>query len=462
MVIILDKNKRSLGFTTERRARILMEKQRACLYRVFPAVVIVKDVDARELKNLPTYRIKIDPGSKYTGIAIICNEINEVVFYMQIEHRGDLVRHNKKTQKDSRRNRRNRETHYRRCKYSKKGRRTYDSSRKEGWLPPSVKSAADNIINWVIRLSRWINITKCSFEAVRFDTQLLDSPDINGVEYQQGELFGYELKEYLLDKYGHECQYCHGASEDNVLEWEHVQPKSKGGSDKVSNATLSCSCCNREKGNILLSDWLKAVKSSADYRNGDSLALARARGIEAVMSGKNKTSDRYCAWATSTRRHIEKFLFAKFTDVECSSGGRTKYNREKILKLPKDHHYDALSVGTVPADGYKDRTGQYVLYTKAQGRGSRLRGNINKCGIITVKFKDRTKTYKGFMTGDIVVADVPKQYKHSGHMVGRIAIRKTGNFDIHPLGGKRCNVSHKFCRTLQKESGYSYQYKKAN
>ena len=472
MVIVLDKHKKPLGFATERRIRILMEKHRACLYRVFPAIVIIKDVDSREFEDLPTYRIKLDPGSKYTGIAIVRNETNEVMFTMQIEHRGDLVRHNKKTQKNSRRNRRNRETPYRRCKYSKKGGRSYDSSRKKGWLPPSVKSTADNVISWVRRLCRWINITECSFEAVRFDTQLLDNPDIEGMEYQHGELFGLELKEYLLDKYGHECQYCHGESEDSILEWEHIRPKSKGGSDKVSNATLSCSCCNQEKGNTLLPDWLENIKASKPYKTGikkeakdrtpkEKLAIARVNGIENVMSGKNNTSNRYCAWVSSTRKYIESFLFDQFKDVECSSGGRTKYNREKILKLPKDHHYDALSVGSIPEDGYKDLTGNYTLYVKAQGRGSRLRGNVNKCGIIITKYTTRAKTYKGFQSGDIVVANVPEKYKYHGHMVGRITIRHSGNFNIKFFGDKTCNVNYKFCRILQKDNGYSYQYKKA-
>ena len=76
MIIILDKHKKPLGFTTERRARKLMEARRACMYRKFPAVIIVKDVDSRDIEKLPSYRIKIDPGAKHTGIAIVCNETN--------------------------------------------------------------------------------------------------------------------------------------------------------------------------------------------------------------------------------------------------------------------------------------------------------------------------------------------------------------------------------------------------
>lgn len=395
MVIALDRYKKPLGFVTERRARILMERRRACLYRVFPAVIIIKDLDSRKIAGLPTYRVKIDPGAKHTGIAIIRNETDEVMFFMQIEHRGDQVHKNKQTQKNSRRNRRSRETPYRRCKY-KNGR--YDSSREEGWLPPSVKSTADNIIAWIRRLSRWIRLTDCSFEAVRFDAQLMDNPNIEGMEYQHGELFGYELREYLLDRYGHECQYCHGVSGDPILEWEHIRPRSRGGSDSVKNATLSCSCCNREKNTMNVREWhevlqgspelpvIQKKKASGQELTGpEKLLLARIRGTKDVMEGKVRKSDRYCAWVNSTRRYLERYLFDRFGEVECSTGGRTKYNRTRILKLPKDHHYDALCVGTVPDAGYTDRTHGYVLYAKAMGRGSRLRGHVNDCGIIITK-----------------------------------------------------------------------------
>lgn len=92
----------------------------------------------------------------------------------------------------------------------RKDKRSYDSSREDGWLPPSIRSAADNVISWVRRLGRWINLTECSFEAVRFDTQLMEDPDIEGEEYQHGTLFGLEIKEYLMEKFGHTCQYCGG------------------------------------------------------------------------------------------------------------------------------------------------------------------------------------------------------------------------------------------------------------
>lgn len=117
MVIVLDRHKRPLEFMTERRCRIVMEKRRAILYRIFPAVIIMKDVDAGEIPDLPEYRIKIDPGSIHTGIAIVRIDTNEMMYAMQIEHRGGQIKANLETRASVRRNRRQRETWYRRPKW---------------------------------------------------------------------------------------------------------------------------------------------------------------------------------------------------------------------------------------------------------------------------------------------------------------------------------------------------------
>lgn len=335
-----------------------------------------------------------------------------------------------------------------------------NSNRPKGWLPPSVRSVGDNVINWVRRLGRLLNITSCSFEAVRFDTQLLDNPDIENTEYQQGTLFGYELREYLLDRYGHQCQYCGGVSGDNILEWEHIHPKSRGGSDSIKNATLACHTCNQDKGNLSLDEWATIERGAKGPAARKKLAEARLKGIDRVKANKPlKVSNRYCAWANSSRQYIEAGLFEQFGEVECASGGRTKFNRIQ-LGLPKDHHYDALCVGAVPDGGYRDLTGGRCLYAKATGRGTRFRGKINSCGIIILKLQKAPKRIKGFQNGDIVAADVSKG-KYTGHHVGRVMTRQSGNFDIRTMDGDLATANFKYCRILQYNNGNQYHYGKS-
>jgi len=103
-----------------------------------------------------------------------------------------------------------------------------------------------NVVTWVQRLRRLCPITALSLELVRFDTQAMQAPDIEGMEYQQGQLSGFEVKEYLLQKWGHRCAYCDKTGVP--LQIEHIRPRSRGGSSRESNLTLACVPCNTAKG----------------------------------------------------------------------------------------------------------------------------------------------------------------------------------------------------------------------
>ena len=71
------------------------------------------------------------------------------------------------------------------------------------------------------------------------------NPEISGIKYQQGTLQGYEVREYLLEKWKRKCAYC---DKTGVPSYEHIHPKSKGGSDRISNLALACKNCNINKG----------------------------------------------------------------------------------------------------------------------------------------------------------------------------------------------------------------------
>jgi 5-methylcytosine-specific restriction endonuclease McrA len=82
----------------------------------------------------------------------------------------------------------------------------------------------------------------------------MDNPEISGVEYQQGTLFGYEVREYLLEKWDRKCAYCE--KENLPLQIEHIHPKSKGGSNRISNLCLACEKCNTKKGTKPIAQFL--------------------------------------------------------------------------------------------------------------------------------------------------------------------------------------------------------------
>ena len=101
-VYVLDKFGKPLMPCSEKRARLLLERNRARIHRLIPMVIRLVDRDVAECELQPL-RIKIDPGSKFTGMAVVresesvdvdTGEINKVVSVinlMQLQHRGAQI-----------------------------------------------------------------------------------------------------------------------------------------------------------------------------------------------------------------------------------------------------------------------------------------------------------------------------------------------------------------------------------
>ena len=130
-------------------------------------------------------------------------------------------------------------------------------------------------MTWVLRLQKLGSISDISQELVKFDTQLMDNPDLSGVSYEQGELAGYEVREFLLFKFDRTCIYC--GAKDNRLEIEHLLPKSQGGSNRISNLGIACRNCHQKKGNRDLREFLAQkpdlLQRLEAYRSASSQAF---------------------------------------------------------------------------------------------------------------------------------------------------------------------------------------------
>lgn len=59
-------------------------------------------------------------------------------------------------------------------------------------------------------------------------------------------------KESIKEHWNHECAYC-GETENLTL--DHLIPKARGGSDKVTNMVCACENCNHSKGQQFWSEW---------------------------------------------------------------------------------------------------------------------------------------------------------------------------------------------------------------
>ena len=431
-VFVLDKKKKPLMPCSEKRARLLLERKKAVVHKIAPFTIRLKE---RVGGAVQPVRIKIDPGSKTTGIALVREETvvspeageaettAHVLFLAELTHRGGAIRDRLTARRAFRRRRRSNLRH--------RAPRFDNRTRTEGWLPPSLQHRVDTTASWVTRLRKSAPVSAISQELVRFDMQKMENPEISGAEYQQGTLAGYEVREYLLEKWGRTCAYC--GKTDVPLEIDHIHPRSKGGSDRISNLTLSCRLCNERKGS-----------------NPVETFLAKKPEVLSRILAKAKAPLRDAAAVNTTRRALFESLKQTGLPVEQASGGLTKWNRTRF-GLPKTHSLDAACVGDVDRIEGGNRP---VLGIKATGRGSYQRTRLDACGfprgILT-----RNKAPFGFQTGDLVRAVVTRG-KKIGTYVGRVAVRASGSFNLQAGSGVVQGISHKVCRLLQRADGYGY------
>lgn len=105
-VFVLDSSKKPLNPTHPARARKLLKSGKAAVFKRYPFTIIMKKEVAEP--NNQELRIKIDPGAKTSGIAILRNEV--VLWGAEITHRGFQIREALISRRQSRRSRRNRKT----------------------------------------------------------------------------------------------------------------------------------------------------------------------------------------------------------------------------------------------------------------------------------------------------------------------------------------------------------------
>ena len=144
-VFVVDSEKRPLNPVHPGQARRLLRAGQAAVWRRYPFTIIVK----RALPNVPAepLRLKFDPGSKTTGVAIINDVRGQVVAAAEITHRGQQIRARLLARRALRHSRRSRHIRYRPARFNNR-------RRPDGWLAPSLESRIQNILTWTVRLQR--------------------------------------------------------------------------------------------------------------------------------------------------------------------------------------------------------------------------------------------------------------------------------------------------------------------
>lgn len=415
-VFLIDAAKTPMNPIHPAHAKKLLTSGKAAVFRRYPFTLILK----RRVSDIVTHplSLRIDPGSKITGITLVTDR-EQVLWAMELEHRGNVIKNSLEKRRLVRRARRSRNTRYRQPRF-------LNRTRPKGWLAPSIKHRVLTTMTWVKRMCKFAPIGEIRLELVKFDTQKIDNPEISGIEYQQGELAGYEVKEYLLEKWGRNCVYCH--AQNVPLEVEHIVPKSKGGTNRVSNLTIACNKCNQAKGSLDIKDFLS---SQPDL-------LTRILK-QTKIPLKDATVVNSCRW------DLFNNLKSMNKPVLISSGGRTKYNRTR-LNLPKTHWIDAACVGLV--NNLTIAT-THPLLVQAKGHGNRQYCRMNKYGFPCSK--PRQSHTHGWKTGDI-----GKVTKNGITYVGRIVPQSNTRLEIR-IGKQRIGSKVDHFTKIHSKDGYTYK-----
>lgn len=424
MVFVLDQKKHPLMPCTPKRARLLLQRGRAVVHRVQPFVIRLKDRRVED-SALQPLALKVDPGSKTTGIALARVEqteegaIHHAVFLAEVSHRGEQVHAHKVTQRNARRRRRCANLRYRAPRFDNR-------AMPVGWLPPSLRSRIGNTVTWTHRLLRWSPASRIEVERVRFDTQLLQDPEISGTHYQQGMRAGWEARAYMLIKYEYRCAYCGKA--DCPFELDHILPRSRGGSQRIANLALCCHDCNAAKGN----------QTAVEFGHP-----------EVEERAKRPLKD--AAAVNATRFKLVEALRVFGLPIGTWTGGRTRWNRARFA-VEKTHALDALCVGDLAGV----RPGRLkTLAITATGRGEHCCTNWTREGFPR-GYKMRQKQVGGFKTGDRVRAVVLAKLKTAGTHVGRVQVRKSGSFSITTRDKTLDGISVRYFHLIQRADGYDY------
>ncbi|MET8050265.1 RNA-guided endonuclease IscB [Streptosporangium sp. NPDC005286] len=426
VVFVLDARGHPLDPCHPARARRLLAAGRAVVVRHTPFVIRLRDRVAAD-STVHGVQVGIDPGSKHTGLAVFADHggSRTGLYSIQLDHRGGRIRDRLTARAALRRGRRSRNLRYRAPRF-------LNRTKPKGWLAPSLRHCVDTTLSQVARLTRWAPVTAVHVEKVSFDTHALSAgKPLEGVEYQQGTLAGYEVREYLLAKWRRTCAYC-GVS-GVPLNLDHIHPRSRSGSERVSNLALACIRCNQAKNATPIEDFLK----------GKPALLTK-------ILKQAKAPLRDAAAVNTTRWALWQALKATGLPVAAASGGRTKWNRSRT-GAAKSHTLDALHVGSLDTVTAWPST---VLVVKATGRGTYCRTRTDRYGFPRLRLP-RIKQVKGFATGDLVRATVPTGKKAGVH-TGRVAVRTTGSFNITTRHGTVQGIGHRHVRLLQRADGYGY------
>lgn len=363
-VFVLNMRGEPLMPCTQRKARVLLKESKAVINKYNPFTIQLTYATGETKQDC---HIGVDTGSKHIGFAVTSKD--KVLYKAEVELRQDISS-NLDTKHIYRRSRRNRKTRYRKPRF-------LNRKKTEKWLPPSLQSRIDKHFRWIDTFSNLVPDAKLHIEVGKFDIAKMINPDIQGVDYQQGQTYGfYDGRYFVFARDDYICQVC-GKSKDKILQTHHIIYRSNGGTDRVDNLITVCTDChtsaNHKKGGILYR-WQEEHKKVKQYKEPPFMNILRKR------------------------------IFAKYPNAEITYGSVTT-PRRKELGLEKTHYNDAITISGI--ETIKENPDEWLLIRQFRKKKRSLHEATARKGRkepnrMAKRNSKNTPYYKGFYLNDKV------------------------------------------------------------
>jgi hypothetical protein len=373
------------------KAKHLLRDKKASVVQLTPFTIRLNwDCE----KNTQEVIVGLDTGAVNVGCSTVCG--NRVLYASETKLRTDITKKMKR-RSEYRKKRRNR-LRYRKPRFNNR-------TRPKGWLPPTLKSKLDSTVKIVKQLGEILPIKKVIVEIAKFDTQKLQNPDIQGVEYQKGVTEGYDnVRAYVFERDKYTCKIC--KKQLGILQTHHIIQKKDGGSDRPENLVTVHKDCHEKYHKGIIKHKFKKPKS---YREAAYVTILKGFIVDEL------------------RKHFE---------VEITYGYITKRNRMR-LNLPKTHYFDAVAICNPKKIERLDY--HYQLRCKPHGRYKLTQGRRSEQYL-------PTKQVMGYDVGDKVLCT--KTGKQTGYIKSKMS---TGYFMIGDIDNKtivKC-TSHKYLEIIE-------------
>ena len=409
---------------TQKKARILLKEGKAVIYKYDPFTIQLTYATGETKQDC---HIGIDTGSKHIGMAITSE--NKVLFKGEIELRQD-VKSNIDTKHIYRRSRRNRKTRYRQPRF-------LNRKRSDKWLPPSLQNRVDPTFHWIDTFCSLVSDPILHIEVGKFDTAKMINPEINGVDYQHGQTYGFfEERYFVFARDNYTCQCC-GKSKDKILQTHHIIYRSNGGTDRVDNLITVCTDChtskNHQKGGILYK-WQEQHKKVKQYKEPPFMNAIRKR------------------------------IFARYPNAHTTYGSETTPHR-KELGLEKTHYNDAITISGIT--NIKEDPKEWLLIKQFRKKKRSLHEATARKGrkepnCFQKRNSKNTPFYRGFYLNDKV-----KVFGHG--QIGYITGFTSGGAYVKNVDGEYITipnksykqVSIKYLKLLSHNNNWQYVVKSA-